>query len=652
MKTTIDLLSPPEADVSGQGARQMRFRYEPESKPLDGYTIKRAIDRGGFGEVYYALSDAGKEVALKLLQDNLDVELRGIAQCLNLKHPNLMSIFDVRENEDGEFWVVMEFVSGDTLDRVIRDNPQGIAPRDVDKILQGISSGVTYLHERGIVHRDLKPANVYRESGHVKIGDVGLAKFIAESQRSAQTQSVGTVYYMAPEIAHGRYGKEVDIYAVAVMTYEMLVGRVPFEGESAGEVLMKHLSQEPDLSALPSKLQPVLKRALNKDPLKRTPTIGQFADEFSKALNGVQQDWDAFRHDGNRGDSQERLAEHDDAVRRQGYHYGRRVESPRDRQVSSQPVPQPWYLDQRNWWWMVLAFAGSAILFPVILPLVFGVGIALIPFMVLAGFVGLGVVTVRWIIRAFTDDYGGMSAGHRAGGRAVRLNSGYVRYQSPLSERSVSFPQRIAESTGSIAVAIVCSGLISLGVFATEAVTHSPAEAVLFGIVTALGATAAIVPSKLWEGRWTDGVARRLVTGLCGVAAGIAAFAVDESLMVELPVRDVTGTTDFIVGHGRLPVVLSTSAISTMIGYATFFGALLVARRWWYLVDPYRPRRLSVISVIATAVVATLCGMVVRLPLEWAAMWGVAIATTAQLSSVFWVQRTDHTESSRSDMAA
>jgi len=637
MKTTVDLLTPPDADVSGQGKRPMRFRYEPESKPLDGYTIKRAIDRGGFGEVYYALSDAGKEVALKLLQDNLDVELRGIAQCLNLKHPNLMSIFDVRENADGEYWVVMEFVSGDTLDRVIRDNPQGIAPRDVEKILQGIASGVAYLHERGIVHRDLKPANVYRESGHVKIGDVGLAKFIAESQRSAQTQSVGTVYYMAPEIAHGRYGKEVDIYAIAVMTYEMLVGRVPFEGESAGEVLMKHLSQEPDLSVLPSKLQPVLRRALDKDPLQRTPTVEQFADEFSKALDGVQQDWNAFQTgDGQRSDHRGHNPEAT-AGRTRQHRYGRRVQSRYASRGEGYETPQPWYLDQRNWWWMVLAFVVSAVLFPIILPLTFGVGIALIPFLILAAFVGAGVAVVRWIVRAFSEDYGAPVTGNRPAGHGVRLNTQYVRYQSPISGRSLSMPQRFAEATGSVAVAIVCAALIALAVFATEAVVESPPEAVLFGVVTALGAAAAIVPSKLWEGRWTDGLARRLITGLCGVATGIAAFAVADSLNVELPVRDMTSATDFVVRSGGLPVALGTSAISAMIGYATFFGVLLVARRWWYLVDAYRPRRLSVLSVLVTAVVATLAGVLVHLPLEWAAMWGVAISTTAQLSSVFWV---------------
>src|SRR5688572_1724300 len=78
------------------GKPTMKLTYPPESKPLEGYTIKRAIARGGFGEVYYAQSDAGKEVAIKLLRQNLEVELRGVSQCLNLNHPNLVSIYDIR----------------------------------------------------------------------------------------------------------------------------------------------------------------------------------------------------------------------------------------------------------------------------------------------------------------------------------------------------------------------------------------------------------------------------------------------------------------------------------------------------------------------------------------------------------------------------
>jgi serine/threonine protein kinase len=268
------------------GGKSMKFTFQPESKPLAGYTIKRAIHRGGFGEVYYALTDAGKEVALKLLRQHFDVELRGVSQCLNLKHPNLVTIFDIKQDSDGEYWIIMEYVAGKSLSQVLDAYPDGMPLEEVRKWLAGLSDGLSFLHDRGIVHRDLKPGNVFLENGVVKIGDVGLSKFISESHRSAQTQSVGTVYYMAPEVAHGRYGREVDVYSLGIVLYELLTGRVPFIGESAGEILMKHLSEKPDLSPIPRRLRPVLASALEKDPLRRTPNVRQLAEDFNKAVVG------------------------------------------------------------------------------------------------------------------------------------------------------------------------------------------------------------------------------------------------------------------------------------------------------------------------------------------------------------------------------
>jgi len=264
----------------------MKFTFSPESRPLDGYTIKRAIYRGGFGEVYYAVSDAGRDVALKLLQNNAEVELRGVQQCLNLSHPNLVTIFDVRRDGDGDHWIIMEYVPGETLDTTIRRFPNGMPMEEIRRWMNGIGAGISFLHERGIVHRDLKPGNIFASPAGGMVGDVGLSKFISASQRSAQTQSVGTVYYMAPEVAQGRYGKGIDVYALGVILFEMLTGQVPFDGESTGEILMKHLSQPPDLRRLPERLRPVLARSLAKDPEQRYPTIPAFLKAFDDAVVG------------------------------------------------------------------------------------------------------------------------------------------------------------------------------------------------------------------------------------------------------------------------------------------------------------------------------------------------------------------------------
>jgi serine/threonine protein kinase len=253
----------------------MKFQYTSGSRPLEGYTIKRGIGKGGFGEVYFAASDAGKEVALKHVERNLEVELRGVGQCLNLKHANLIDLFDIRYDEQGEAWVVMEYIAGASLKDVIDRNPNGLPKEEVESWFRGIAAGTAYLHDHGIVHRDLKPGNIFEDEGCVKIGDYGLSKFISCSRRSGQTESVGTFHYMAPEIGKGAYGKEIDIYALGIVLYEMVTGHVPFEGESSQEIIMKHLTADPDLSAVPQPYRGMVERALKKDPEKRFKNVSE-----------------------------------------------------------------------------------------------------------------------------------------------------------------------------------------------------------------------------------------------------------------------------------------------------------------------------------------------------------------------------------------
>jgi hypothetical protein len=136
------------------------------------------------------------------------------------------------------------------------------------------------LHEHGIVHRDLKPGNLFIENGVVKVGDCGLSKFISASRRSGQTVSIGSVHYVAPEMSHGRYGKEVDQYALGVILCELLTGRVPFDGESQGEILMKHLTADPDLGRLTEPYRSVVARLLDKDPRNRYPAVQDLLAEL------------------------------------------------------------------------------------------------------------------------------------------------------------------------------------------------------------------------------------------------------------------------------------------------------------------------------------------------------------------------------------
>lgn len=261
----------------------MKFTYSSGQRPLDGYTIKRGIGRGGFGEVYFGVSDGGKEVALKLVRGEQEIELRGVAQCLNLKHTNLVNLFDLRTDSQGNRWVVMEYIAGEPLSIVLNRHPKGLPAELAQQWFLALARGVGYLHDHGIVHRDLKPGNIFLENGLVKVGDYGLSKFISSSQRTAQTQSIGTVYYMAPEISTGNYNKQIDIYAAGIILYEMLTGQVPFDGESAGEILMKHLTSPPDLSKLPGEYVPIVSKALAKNPAQRYASMA----EMVKAVEAV-----------------------------------------------------------------------------------------------------------------------------------------------------------------------------------------------------------------------------------------------------------------------------------------------------------------------------------------------------------------------------
>ncbi len=118
-----------ERDPPAASRAALRFVYAGGARPLAGYTIKRGVGQGGFGEIYYAVSDAGKEVALKLIRRNLDVEVRGIRQCLNLKHPHLLSLYDIREDDKGEIWVVMEYIAGQCLEQTLLAPGRRVSPR-------------------------------------------------------------------------------------------------------------------------------------------------------------------------------------------------------------------------------------------------------------------------------------------------------------------------------------------------------------------------------------------------------------------------------------------------------------------------------------------------------------------------------------------
>jgi len=255
----------------------MKFTYRWGDRPLDGYTLKRGLGSGGFGEVYYALSDGGKDVALKLIRGHSDIELRGITNCLNFKHPNLVHLYDLRTDGQGQRWLVMEYIAGEPLNAILGRHRRGLPVDEARRYFMQVARAVAYLHDHGVIHRDIKPANLFVEEGRIKLGDYGLSKSVGQSAHS-QSSNVGTIHYMAPEVAGGNYSKQIDIYACGVMLYEMLTGELPFQGETWAEIALKHQTDTPDLRNIPAGYAAVLEQALNKRAERRFADMNAMID--------------------------------------------------------------------------------------------------------------------------------------------------------------------------------------------------------------------------------------------------------------------------------------------------------------------------------------------------------------------------------------
>ena len=640
-----------------------RFTHPPESRPLDGYTLKRAIHRGGFGEVYYGLSDGGKEVAMKLLHQHTEVELRGANACLNLNHPNLVTIYDIKRDGSGDWWVLMEYAGGPRLADVLEDRGK-LPVEEIEHWLRGMVAGLGFLHERGLVHRDLKPANIFAEGGTVKVGDVGLSKFISESRGSEHTKSVGTVYYMAPEVARGKYGRGVDVYALAVMLFEMYTGTAPFDGETPAEILMKHLSAPPDLSPLPPALRPVFARALHKDPEKRTRSAAELERQFRAAVRGqagagIEEAADAepasFRVPvGGGPDEPEDGVWGEIEARQRGREQAElRLDSARRHADRALHRPEP-----RVGWisWAALALLVLIFFAP---RLARGLAVSAWEVAILAA-LGYGVFRgVKWLgggasrvmetSAASPPRPGGeppdAAAQWRPDGRPV----GNVPVRTvprrtarpvplgPEDARRLSGWRRATEFGGSAAVAGVLSAAVAGLVLLADAVQTVP-EAALFGLVTALASWGVLLTGKLTEGRFGPDDPgrrwRRLPLAAAGALVGLTAWGLGEALLVSIPVARDSLLAQ--VAGGGLPGAggLSAAGLSAASLVGSFVWTL-GTRRWWRHVDGYRPKRLRVRTVLLTALTGLAGCLLFGSPLHWGLSWAVGVSVVAQLSAVW-----------------
>ena len=261
--------------------------YRDYRKPgyVSGYEITSKLGGGMFGLVYKATKQSiGKDYAIKFLKvDDGEVrhavlqELEQVRHFAQVDHPNLVAIED-RGEVDGIPYLVMAYAGSQTLQELLpAEAPQ--RPQLLNYFLQACR-GVAALHERSLVHFDLKPANIFLKGDVARVGDYGLSKLVAHSGGSL-SMGRGTPYYMAPEVLQRRGDPRSDVYSLGVMLYEILVGKVPFTGDSEWEVLKQHEQKQPEFPPeLPRRYLPILRRALAKSPDDRYPSVEALSQEL------------------------------------------------------------------------------------------------------------------------------------------------------------------------------------------------------------------------------------------------------------------------------------------------------------------------------------------------------------------------------------
>ena len=275
----------------------------------DRYEILELIGSGGMANVYKARCHRlNRLVAIKILKsdlaDNADFrrrfhdESQAVAQ---LSHANIVSVYDVSTNPDREY-IVMELIDGITLKQYMERRGRMDWRESLHFITQ-IMRGLSHAHSRGIIHRDIKPQNIMvLRDGSVKVADFGIACLANQGQTLTQ-EALGSVHYISPEQARGdRIDARSDIYSAGVVLYEMLTGRLPFEGDSSVSVAIQHLSSVPlaprDIDpSIPEPLELICMKAMNSDPNKRYASADAMIEDLEKFRRDPSVDMDYIRQE-------------------------------------------------------------------------------------------------------------------------------------------------------------------------------------------------------------------------------------------------------------------------------------------------------------------------------------------------------------------
>jgi len=261
---------------------------------VGGYRLLRQLGRGSFGAVYLAEHlHNHSQAAVKLLRFHLNdpedfKEFLNEARTMRLRHPHIVPLFDFGLTRDNTPYLVMEYAAGGTLRQ---RNPKGtkLSFDILDSYVSQLASALQYAHDHRVIHRDVKPENVLlRADGALLLSDFGIAKVLEQSSLVSLQTQVGTPAYMAPEQSRGKPCPASDQYSLAVMVYEWLAGRLPFQGASLEVMLQHRVDEPPSLQefclAVPIPVEQVVMQALKKTPEERFKTVEQFAQALHTIL--------------------------------------------------------------------------------------------------------------------------------------------------------------------------------------------------------------------------------------------------------------------------------------------------------------------------------------------------------------------------------
>ena len=267
----------------------------------DRYQIVKTIGEGGMANVYLAYDTIlERNVAVKVLRGDLANDEKFVRRfqrealsASSLSHPNIVEVYDVGE-DNGVYYIVMEYIEGKHLKQLIKKRGKLTLNEVIDIMLQ-VTDGIACAHDSYIIHRDIKPQNIMiLDSGIVKITDFGIAMALNSTQLTQTNSVMGSVHYLPPEQASGK-GSTVqsDIYSMGILMYELLSGKLPFRGDNAVEIALKHLKEplpsiREECPDLPQAVENVILKACAKNPKNRYPDARSMHEDLKTCTSPLR----------------------------------------------------------------------------------------------------------------------------------------------------------------------------------------------------------------------------------------------------------------------------------------------------------------------------------------------------------------------------